>query len=112
VQREVVTSMNMKSRLFDLTFNIILRMVANRRLWGAVYSEEFQKAHHFKEMIEEAFFLLKAFEVGDFASLSQLAQFAGSQIHNQKNAQEKRRLRAKIAKRSPQEARVSTKRFD
>ncbi|KAH9300133.1 hypothetical protein KI387_011716, partial [Taxus chinensis] len=57
----LLSPVNMKSRLSDLTFNIILRTVANRRL-----SEEFQEAHQFKEMIEKAFLLLGAFEVGDF----------------------------------------------
>ncbi|KAH9300004.1 hypothetical protein KI387_011587, partial [Taxus chinensis] len=64
-QREV-TPANIKSRLSDLTFNIMLRMVANKKLSGAVYSEDFQEARHFKDIIEEAFLLVGAFDVGDY----------------------------------------------
>ncbi|KAH9300187.1 hypothetical protein KI387_011770 [Taxus chinensis] len=64
-QREV-TPVNLKSRLSDLTFNIILRMVANKRVSEPVHSKDFQEAQRFKEMIEESFFLAGAFEVGDY----------------------------------------------
>ncbi|KAH9292117.1 hypothetical protein KI387_042703 [Taxus chinensis] len=57
----------MKSRLSDLTFNIMLRMVANKRLSrGAVYSEDFREAHQFKDIIEEGFLLVGVFDVGDY----------------------------------------------
>ncbi|KAH9300181.1 hypothetical protein KI387_011764, partial [Taxus chinensis] len=60
------TPVNMKARLSDLTFSIILRMVANKKLSGPVYSEEYEEADHFKQMIKQSVFLVGAFEVGDF----------------------------------------------
>nr|ATG29957.1 CYP867E3 [Taxus chinensis] len=60
------TPANIKSRLSDLTFNIMLRMVASKKLSEAVYSEDLQEARHFKDTIEEAFLLVGAFDVGDY----------------------------------------------
>ncbi|KAH9300627.1 hypothetical protein KI387_012210, partial [Taxus chinensis] len=65
-QRAEVTPVNMKTRLSDLTFNIILRMVANKRLSGPVDSEEYQEAYRFKQMIKQSVFLVGAFDVGDY----------------------------------------------
>ncbi|KAH9304322.1 hypothetical protein KI387_008726, partial [Taxus chinensis] len=60
------TPVSMKARLSDLTFSIILRMVANKKLSGPVYSEEYEEADHFKQMIKQSVFLVGAFEVGNF----------------------------------------------
>eukprot|EP01018_Ginkgo_biloba_P001401 Gb_28694 [translate_table: standard] len=56
---------NMKSRLFELTFNIILRMVANKRYFGPG-SDKSEEAERFKELINETFFLAGVFNVGDY----------------------------------------------
>ncbi|KAH9327969.1 hypothetical protein KI387_000077 [Taxus chinensis] len=64
-QREPATLVNMKSRLSDLTFNIMVRMVAQIKISGPVYSKEGQEARRFKEMIKESTILVGAFEIGD-----------------------------------------------
>ncbi|GLJ19643.1 hypothetical protein SUGI_0355780 [Cryptomeria japonica] len=55
---------NIKSRLSDLTFNIIVRMVASKRFSPDLCSEDFKEAQQFKEMMEETFLLAGSFDIG------------------------------------------------
>ncbi|XP_059077671.1 xanthotoxin 5-hydroxylase CYP82C4 isoform X2 [Cryptomeria japonica] len=48
-QREAAP-VNMKSRLSDLTSNIIMRMVASKRVSGPQGSEDLQEGHHLRKM--------------------------------------------------------------
>ncbi|GLJ29511.1 hypothetical protein SUGI_0581760 [Cryptomeria japonica] len=57
------STVNMKSRLAQLTFNIIMRMVAGRISLGV---EEYKGVQRFKEMIDEGFLLAGAFNLGDY----------------------------------------------
>ncbi|GLJ27849.1 hypothetical protein SUGI_0546590 [Cryptomeria japonica] len=50
-QREAAP-VNMKSRLSDLTSNIIMRMVASKRLSGSQCFEDLQEGRHLKKMVE------------------------------------------------------------
>eukprot|EP01018_Ginkgo_biloba_P002415 Gb_32204 [translate_table: standard] len=56
---------NMKSRLSELTFNIILRMVANKRYFASD-SNQSEEAKRFRELINESTFLGGVFNVGDY----------------------------------------------
>eukprot|EP01018_Ginkgo_biloba_P001243 Gb_17757 [translate_table: standard] len=53
---------NIKSRLSQLTFNILLRMVANKSYFGP----DSEEAERFVELINETFFLSGVFNVGDY----------------------------------------------
>ncbi|GLJ27827.1 hypothetical protein SUGI_0546170 [Cryptomeria japonica] len=64
-QREAAP-VNMKSRLSDLTSNIIMRMVARKRVSGSQCSEDLQEGQHLKKMVEETFYLYGVFAVGDY----------------------------------------------
>ncbi|XP_059077672.1 xanthotoxin 5-hydroxylase CYP82C2-like [Cryptomeria japonica] len=57
---------NMKSRLSDPTSNIIMRMVASKRVSGSQCSEDLQEGHHLRKMVEETFYLYGVFAVGDY----------------------------------------------
>uniref|UniRef100_A0A0D6QS94 Cytochrome P450 n=1 Tax=Araucaria cunninghamii TaxID=56994 RepID=A0A0D6QS94_ARACU len=59
-------TVNMKSRLAELTFNIIVRMVAGKRCLEASYSENSKEAQQLKEMIHQTFLLAGAFNLGDY----------------------------------------------
>uniref|UniRef100_A0A0D6QTH2 Uncharacterized protein n=1 Tax=Araucaria cunninghamii TaxID=56994 RepID=A0A0D6QTH2_ARACU len=59
-------TVNMKFRLAELTFNVLARMVANKRCAGISYSENSKEARQFREMIDEAVLLLGTFNVGDY----------------------------------------------
>ncbi|GLJ27830.1 hypothetical protein SUGI_0546200 [Cryptomeria japonica] len=57
----------MKPRLSDLTSNIIMRMVASKRVSVPHFSEDFHKeGHQLKKMVEETFYLYGVFAVGDY----------------------------------------------
>ncbi|KAH9300195.1 hypothetical protein KI387_011778, partial [Taxus chinensis] len=60
------STVNMKSRLAQLTFNIILRMVASTNVLGAAYSEDSEEARKFKELVDETFSLAGTFNVADY----------------------------------------------
>ncbi|GLJ27823.1 hypothetical protein SUGI_0546090 [Cryptomeria japonica] len=64
-QREAAP-VNMKSRLSDLTSNIIMRMVASKRVSGSQCSKDLQEGHQLKKMVEETFYLYGVFAVGDY----------------------------------------------
>lgn len=58
---------NMKSRLSDLTSNIIVRMVASKRASGGLYnSKDSEEGRELKKMVEATFYLYGVFAVGDY----------------------------------------------
>ncbi|GLJ29512.1 hypothetical protein SUGI_0581780 [Cryptomeria japonica] len=65
---------NMKSRLGELAFNIILFMVASKKITRFVKSEEFRK---FRKIIDEAFLLAGTFNVGDYLPFLQWVDVHG-----------------------------------
>ncbi|XP_057847449.2 cytochrome P450 CYP82D47 [Cryptomeria japonica] len=64
-QREAAP-VRMKPRLSDLTSNIIVRMVASKRVFGHDNSGDFQEGHHLRKMVEEGFYLFGVFAIGDY----------------------------------------------
>ncbi|KAK3000594.1 hypothetical protein RJ639_021549 [Escallonia herrerae] len=70
------TKVEMKSRLSELSFNIIMRMVAGKRYFG-VGVEDNEEARVFREVIREVFELSGASNPGDFLSLLHWIDFQG-----------------------------------
>ncbi|GLJ19637.1 hypothetical protein SUGI_0355670 [Cryptomeria japonica] len=54
---------NMKLRLSALTYNIMMRTVASKRISSDLSSEDFQEAQHFKELLEERVLLHGVFDI-------------------------------------------------
>lgn len=68
----------MKSRLKDLSFNVIMRMVSGKRFFGAeVELEDLEQAREFKDTISEVFEVSGASDPGDFVPLLRLVDFQG-----------------------------------
>ncbi|GLJ19650.1 hypothetical protein SUGI_0355900 [Cryptomeria japonica] len=61
-QRDI-NPVNIKSKLSDLTFNIIVRMVAGKRFSPDLCPEDFKEAQHFKQMVKEGALLAGAFDI-------------------------------------------------
>ncbi|KAM7514379.1 hypothetical protein LguiA_003962 [Lonicera macranthoides] len=64
----------MRSRLSELSFNIVLRMVAGKRYFGAEV-EDYEEAREFKDIIREFLELGAVSNLGDFISLLRLFDF-------------------------------------
>lgn len=64
----------MKSRLSELSFNIIMRMVTGKRYFGAEV-ENNEQAKHFRHIIREMFELSGASNPGDFLPILQWIDF-------------------------------------
>ncbi|GLJ40599.1 hypothetical protein SUGI_0838070 [Cryptomeria japonica] len=79
---------DMKARLFQLTFNIILRMVASKSIRGPPGSGDSEDMLKFKDLIEETFLLVGSFSLGDYLPFLQL--FDGGIRGAMMNAQKKR----------------------
>ncbi|GLJ19653.1 hypothetical protein SUGI_0355950 [Cryptomeria japonica] len=62
-QRDV-NPVTMKSRLSDLTFSIIMRMVASKRFSPDLGLEDFKEAQHYKEMTKEGSSLAGKLDIG------------------------------------------------
>ncbi|CAI0464896.1 unnamed protein product [Linum tenue] len=63
-----VAVVDMKSMFFELTMNVMMRMIAGKRYYtgGAGGEEELEEAKMFKEIVEETMELSGATNVGDF----------------------------------------------
>lgn len=64
----------MKSRLSELSFNIIMRMVTGKRYFGAEVKNN-EQATHFRDIIRELFKLSGASNPGDFLPILQWIDF-------------------------------------
>ncbi|XP_022843744.1 cytochrome P450 81E8-like [Olea europaea var. sylvestris] len=67
----------LKSMLSELSFNIIMRMVAGKRYFGE--DEDNDEGKHFRELIDEAFALGGASNPGDFLPLLRWIDYKGLQ---------------------------------
>ncbi|GLJ19657.1 hypothetical protein SUGI_0356060 [Cryptomeria japonica] len=64
-QREI-SPVNIKSRLSDLTCNIMMRIVASKRFSPDLSPQDFQEVQYFKEMMEETVLLLGTFDIAHY----------------------------------------------
>ncbi|GLJ19639.1 hypothetical protein SUGI_0355690 [Cryptomeria japonica] len=79
---------NMKSRLSDLTYNIMMRIVASKRISADLGSEDFQEAQHFKMLLEEFVSLLGAFDIAYYLPFLNLVDPQGI-VFSMKNLRKK-----------------------
>ncbi|XP_071922890.1 cytochrome P450 81Q32-like [Coffea arabica] len=68
------SKVEMKSRFSELSFNIIMRMVTNKRYFGAEVQNN-EQAKHFRDIIRELFELSGASNPGDFLPILQWIDF-------------------------------------
>ncbi|CAA3012143.1 cytochrome P450 81E8-like [Olea europaea subsp. europaea] len=68
-------NVELKSLFSELSFNIIMRMVAGKRYFGE--SEDSKEAKHFRELIDEAFSLGFGSNPGDFLPLLRWIDYKG-----------------------------------
>ncbi|XP_072952271.1 cytochrome P450 81Q32-like [Typha angustifolia] len=66
-----LVKVEMKSRLYELSLNVIMRMMAGKKY---LYKEE---ARRFREVMEEGFKLVGASNVGDFVPMMRWVDFGG-----------------------------------
>nr|ALG05127.1 cytochrome P450 [Sinopodophyllum hexandrum] len=66
----------MKSVFFELTLNIMMRMIAGKRYYGE-HVADLEQARKFKEIVEETFELSGASNVGDFLPLLRWIGYKG-----------------------------------
>ncbi|XP_009622945.1 cytochrome P450 81Q32-like [Nicotiana tomentosiformis] len=66
----------MRSRISELSFNIIMRMVAGKKYYG-VEVEDYEEAMQFRDIIRELFALSGASNTGDFLPFLQWFDFHG-----------------------------------
>ncbi|KAK3016872.1 hypothetical protein RJ639_005887 [Escallonia herrerae] len=74
--RQSFARVEMKSRLSELSFNIIMRIVVGKRYFG-VGVEDYEEARQFRKIISEVFELGGASNIGDFLPILQLIDFQG-----------------------------------
>ncbi|XP_072956233.1 cytochrome P450 81Q32-like [Typha angustifolia] len=72
------TKVNLKTRLFELVLNIMMRMIAGKRYYGdgSVGGEEARK---FQEIVEETFAVSGATNLGDFLPALRVVDYKGSE---------------------------------
>ncbi|PQQ06202.1 cytochrome P450 81D11-like [Prunus yedoensis var. nudiflora] len=58
-------SLDMKSTFFELTLNVLMRMIAGKRYYGE-HAAKLEEAQRFKELVIETFELSGATNIGDF----------------------------------------------
>ncbi|CAK9154814.1 unnamed protein product [Ilex paraguariensis] len=73
---ENCVKVEMKSRLSELAFNIIMRMVAGKRYFG-VDVKDYEEARLFRDIIREIFDLSGASNPGDFLPILQWIDYQG-----------------------------------
>ncbi|XP_057847184.2 xanthotoxin 5-hydroxylase CYP82C2 isoform X2 [Cryptomeria japonica] len=64
-EREI-SPVNMKSRLSDLTSNIMMLIVASKRFSPDLSREDFQEVQYFKEIMEETVLLMGTFDIAHY----------------------------------------------
>ncbi|KAJ9560141.1 hypothetical protein OSB04_005301 [Centaurea solstitialis] len=77
------TRVDMKSRIQGLPFNVITRMVADKRFYGAEV-DDFREAREFKDMMSEAFEISGTSSPGDFIPVLRWIGFQGLEKKLQK----------------------------
>ncbi|EHA8587201.1 cytochrome P450 81E8 [Cocos nucifera] len=73
---EGFVKVELKSRLFELALNIIMRMIAGKRYYGNDGGVS-KEARQFREMVEEFFSLAGTSNLGDFLPMLRLVDFQG-----------------------------------
>ncbi|KAI3684661.1 hypothetical protein L6452_33886 [Arctium lappa] len=71
------TRVEMKSRIQDFSFNIIMRIVANKRFYRTEADHDFDEARNFKDVIRELFEISGASNPGDFIPFLRWIDFQG-----------------------------------
>ncbi|PIA32992.1 hypothetical protein AQUCO_04200027v1 [Aquilegia coerulea] len=69
-------TVEMKSMFFELTLNILMRMIAGKRYYGE-HVKDLEEAREFQEIVEETFILSGASNIGDFFPLLNLIGVRG-----------------------------------
>ncbi|EOX91575.1 Cytochrome P450, family 81, subfamily H, polypeptide 1, putative [Theobroma cacao] len=67
----------LKSLFSELTFNIIMRMIAGKRYFGDDVSGNYEEGRRFREIIKERFELAVSSYPGDFVPILQLVDYNG-----------------------------------
>nr|XP_043637088.1 cytochrome P450 81Q32-like isoform X1 [Erigeron canadensis] len=70
------SKVEMRSRIQGLSFNIIMRMVANKRYYGTQV-DDFEEANKFKKVIKDVFEISGASNPGDFITFLRWIDFQG-----------------------------------
>ncbi|CAN1274321.1 Cytochrome P450 81Q32 [Linum perenne] len=65
---ELGAAVDMKSMFFDLTLNVLMRMITGKRYCGGS-EDELEEAERFKEIVRETFELSGATNIGDFVPM-------------------------------------------
>ncbi|KAJ4839296.1 hypothetical protein Tsubulata_021890 [Turnera subulata] len=68
----------MKSRIFDLAFNVVVRMTAGKRYFGAEV-DDLDEAQRFQDTLRETFEVMGAFEPSDFLPFLRWIDFQGKE---------------------------------
>ncbi|XP_059074850.1 xanthotoxin 5-hydroxylase CYP82C2-like [Cryptomeria japonica] len=89
-QREI-SPVNIKSRLSDLTCNIMMRIVASKRFSPDLSPQDFQEVQYFKEMMEETVLLLGTFDIAHYLPFLKWVDPQGM-VLAMENLQKKREL--------------------
>lgn len=67
-----------KPRLFELILNVMMKMIAGKRYYGEkATATEKEEAMKFKKVVEQAFLLLGASNLGDFLPFLRWLDFQG-----------------------------------
>ncbi|KAF5195189.1 Cytochrome p450 [Thalictrum thalictroides] len=69
-------TVEMKSMFFELTFNIMMRIIAGKRYYGE-HVEDLEEAKRFQEVVKETFVLSGASNIGDFLPFLNLVGVKG-----------------------------------
>ncbi|XVF15483.1 hypothetical protein REPUB_Repub09cG0157500 [Reevesia pubescens] len=77
VSAEGFAKVELKSMFSELTFNIIMRMIAGKRYFGDEVSENYEEGRQFREMIKELFELAVSSYPGDFLPILQSVDYNG-----------------------------------
>ncbi|KAG1368606.1 putative Isoflavone 2'-hydroxylase [Cocos nucifera] len=79
----------LKKRFFELTLNVMMRMIAGKRYYGEDV-EDSEEARRFQEIAEETFVLSAATNLGDFLPILRFLDHRGVLERKLKRLQEKR----------------------
>nr|XP_043637893.1 cytochrome P450 81Q32-like [Erigeron canadensis] len=60
------SSVNLKTVLYDLTLNVMMRMISGKRYFGVENLDMMEERKRFREIFDEAFFLAGAPHIGDY----------------------------------------------
>ncbi|KAK1299630.1 Isoflavone 2'-hydroxylase [Acorus calamus] len=74
---EGFVKVELKSVLFGLSLNVLLRMVAGKRFYGEGAVKDSEEARRFREIVEETFLLSGSTNLGDFLPILRVVDFQG-----------------------------------